>query len=244
LLLTSSQQGWNDCKASLKEAGLWGTVSMSTLAFNAFFGPWDSGKFFNYAQEGAAEYMQHLSRDDGTDPLLQKIRAEFGQGTATGEDLCNAAAAKGPRVTLCRWFSWFPSAAFNIKRWGAMCAVLMYVGIELKYFKNPDEFRFLQDDATGGQKDADLTPGEEKEAIKELRKNTRNQLHAAAIIFGDPQLFRNVKLIFFVAGCLQTEHSEARQGSQGMFVQMFCCAMLCDISCIMPAMSCQTHAAP
>eukprot|EP00974_Lingulodinium_polyedra_P094481 9158313-Lingulodinium_polyedra.AAC.1 len=112
---------WNDTTLALKACSLWYVVLLTAMAMNLPYGPWDGSAWMGKMVESAqtmrdrtmpgelwARLHDLIQKDKHLQPALDPLRRleEFQEVTEA-----KGLLAKGPRVALRRWFSWFQAAA-------------------------------------------------------------------------------------------------------------------------------------
>lgn len=127
---------------------------------------------------------------------------------------------KGQKVKISRWFSFFDVAAELEKKWHLVLWLLVFVGIQNKWFSNvmasPLGDRFQRN--SGGQNGAATSSAPSEQAfsvnatgqapptvrhsdmlVEEMRRSAKNQLHLAASILGRRKTRDNMVMLLAIA---------------------------------------------
>ena len=137
---------WNDTQLALKDSNMWFWVLVITAILNLDHGPWDSQRWWNVLQEGAAEYSKMAKHSC---PLIRSEHPHLDQekqlataacdeewsceGDGNDEDvfirLQDSARAKFPKVAMSRWFQVILCARRLIAEWTLRYLILTYMYI-------------------------------------------------------------------------------------------------------------------
>lgn len=216
----------------MKDAGLWSCFLEIVVAAGYKGGPWKGSSHLQSVRDAAADYQalvtpeadalfgvlyEDIARDmkrfrptvAGSPEHLREIREK------ALDDLQNL--GKGRRIKISRWFSFFDVAAELEERWHLELWLLVFLGIENKWFDNaassPLGHRFSHDgkdvssSAAGPCEEAfsvksigqaRATVKHSNQEIAEMRRNSKNQLHLAAKILGSSTTRDNMVMMSVV----------------------------------------------
>ena len=123
---------WNDVRAALKAAGLWGTVVLVTAVLNADHGPYQESRFWQQSVESIDAYLDLVSPQ--TCPIYASLRTkilrdrgmldEAGRLEVDEEvwgSLREAFKRKTQRIGLSRWFGFISSLKEFLPNWNIRC---------------------------------------------------------------------------------------------------------------------------
>ena len=145
---------WNDVSLAVRHTGLWWVVLLSSLAFNLPFGPWDGSGWWEQLKEGARDLLANAPHGgplfDALYSALCKDRREEALGylehtrAVLTEALgSNAFCAKGEKVALRRWFSFFKAAQVHDASWHSRLLAVVYIGIKSGVYRDCWDCPFL-----------------------------------------------------------------------------------------------------
>jgi len=145
---------WNDVKYALQKTQLWQSVVLTTLAFNLFYGPWETCAWHSKMIENTEEWLSLVTPHDPLFlALYERICKDQGQDPSGDpqhalEMLLGIAKAKcwktkGPKVTLRRWFSWLPAFSHYDTLWHSLLLLLSVMGIRKGAYKKAKDLPFL-----------------------------------------------------------------------------------------------------
>lgn len=199
---------WGDVQRVVKDAGLWSCFLEIVVAAGYKGGPWKGSSHLQSVRDAAADYQalvtpeadalfgvlyEDIARDmkrfrptvAGSPEHLREIREK------ALDDLQNL--GKGRRIKISRWFSFFDVAAELEERWHLELWLLVFLGIENKWFDNaassPLGHRFSHDgkdvssSAAGPCEEAfsvksvgqaPATVKHSNQEIAEMRRNSKN----------------------------------------------------------------------
>lgn len=199
---------WNDCKVALGRARMWEIILLSSILFNVNFGPWDGSKWWRTCQEAASEYFGRVGSSKcklflSMLPAIAHERSETHMMTDPqyAEDLwaelqsMEALQWKGPKMALCRWFSWHECYRFWQGRWTMRALVMLYWGLQLGYLTEEPGTNILERSGVlkpisnnQGNVSQASTMREAKAAQNKLYRQTKNQLHVASLVAIDKDI--------------------------------------------------------
>lgn len=217
---------WNDCKVALGKAGFWEVILLSSILFNVCFGPWEGCKWWRTCQECAVEYFQKVGNASGPLFLSQigKIATERGEAHRVMDDgyaeqlwaemqELQAMRWKGPKMALCRWFSWHGCFRFWRTCWSMRALVMMYWGLNMGYLTEEPGTSILrlagilrEPNKNTSTSQAE-TMREAQAAQNKLYKQSRNQLHVATIVAIDKDIHDTSIVIHLCCRSLHAWHA-------------------------------------
>ena len=214
---------WNDVKQAVKKSGLWLTVTMTTIAHNCAFGPWDNSKWWHAVKEAAADYFDLA---DASDPVfravLPRIFVDLGivdcleQDTAMPEVWERIKASSflrvhGSRTATCRWFNWNESQEWWDEQWHSRLLLLLHLGIEDGFLNNQS----LIDSAGNDEVEVRRHTGDDgdgvaadKLTLAQMRDRCKNTVHLATKIHCHDTYITRARMIVYVAKPLRTWYSD------------------------------------
>lgn len=211
---------WNDCEVSLGRAGLWEVVLLSSVLFNINFGPYDGSKWWRTCQEAATEYFQKIGSPRcalflSMVPSIAKERGEAHLVTEPNyaERLWEQMQSmecmqwKGPKMALCRWFSWHECYRFWRGCWSMRALIMLYWGLQMGYLTEEPGTSVLRlsgvlkpvgsEQSKGSSHAATMRQG--MAAQKKIYQQSKNQLHVASLVAIDRDVREGSAIIH--AGC-------------------------------------------
>ena len=160
---------WNDVKYGLQRTHLWQSVVLTTLAFNLFYGPWETCTWHSKMVENTEEWLCLVTpRDPLFLALYERICKDQGQEPSGDpqhalEILLGVARAKcwktkGPKVTLRRWFSWLPAFFHYDTLWHTLLLLLSVMGIRKGAYTRAKDLPFLSPPSRSRRVDPEAVP--------------------------------------------------------------------------------------
>jgi hypothetical protein len=212
---------WNSERAGLISAGFFEMVLLFTLPYNLNYGPWLGSAWWRHIQGAAREYKSQAGAID--DPLfrrfLPKIAADRMEGDMVTDPLwvqerwadlgrTRATESKGPKMALCRWYSFQDCFRYWDPHHHTRLLCMLYWAISSDLLTEESESRSL------ALKPLKIISEAEKVTMREARMKTtslhaqgKNQLHVATLVLLNGNLQRQGRLAYTMMTHMRRHHS-------------------------------------
>jgi hypothetical protein len=238
---------WNDIRGAIVDSGFWGHILLTTVAYNAQFGPWATESVWADQKESMEEFitlsgpqcqiwqelLPLICRDLGLEHEVPNV--EVLQELWDEMPSCSAWEAKGEKVALCRWMSWLDVASGFDTTWHRRLALILFMGMREGWLKFEDKHLCI----VSGDAPAEEAPKAQvrhSDQAAGLRQKTKNTLHLCCSILLNPEMQNKSRLIFRLASPIrewhghnvQAQRSQAASGeyyakqAQGEFCESLC----------------------
>ena len=206
---------------SIKEAGFFGSVILTSTAMDVAWGPWNTEKWFRVLQAGVAEWLMHT---DETDPLLQALAPRISSERNWDIHTCpdpvseirkalahsNFLKSKGEKSQISRWWVWHKRFAkwvgedtpdyldVNIEdvnaEWSLRLIPLVYIGIQLNYISLQNGKQILKPLSGKLVKAASSSQNQTIQSAKEQQQKARESCKNALHLATVSQVFNSTVL--------------------------------------------------
>ena len=230
LLMDPPHRFWNSEKLGLLQGDAWEPVLLTTIPYNINEGPWHSAAF--WAQLCAAKDAYLSSTNLAEDPLFLNFLPLIARDLGREHEVVSAALVadvasilrdssqlsnKGPRLALCRWYSWVDSheywmsshwlRALLMTVWALGCGVLTKqagrVSLSLASAKPSLE----------GKKE---TMSEQAQKAARIRAKGKNMLHTSLLVLLNPHVQRRANCVYWALQPMRLFHGLQVQACKGV----------------------------
>ena len=199
----------------------WDAVLMTTIPYTINDGPWQGAGFFRQLSDAKAEYMALVGRT--ACPLLNHYLASIAKDLNRESELGTAAfldhvwelleegtalRSKGPKPSLCRWYSWVDAHAYWRPWFHLRVVIFLFwaMGCGLLTRKTATQSFSLLSGPKAAEEVQKETMREQASKLSRLRAKGKNMLHVSLLILMNPLICRKANMVYEALQAMRLFH--------------------------------------